>query len=565
MRSVLAALLLLLFALPLQATERILSYDSDITVRADGSQAVTETIQVRAEGVDIKRGIYRDFPTDYYTRYGRHVRVKFEVSGVERDGRPEPFHTQRLDNGVRVYVGRGDVFLDPGTYTYRLSYVTDRQLGFFKDHDELYWNVTGNGWMFAIDKVTARVRLPEGVPADRIEAEAYTGQQGAKGRDYEAQATEGGAAFVSTRALGPGEGLTLVVGWPKGVVREPTMGDRLREAWADNRALFVCWTGVALLLLYYLFAWRKVGRDPAAGVIVPLYEPPAGYTPAALRLVRDMVWDDKTLSAALVGLAVRGALTIREDDDEYEVTPTGKPAGNLSADEQAILNALGGQPLAFKRSNYVQVRALCESHKDALQRIYEKSHFYSNRAWLAPGWLMTLAVIVAAIGLRNAGTDAPWGLLAAVATVVLNAVFTYLMKAPTTLGRKVLDDIEGFRQYLGIAESDELKFKYAKAVTPQVFEAYLPYAIALDVETRWAERFAASLRASGQQPSEYRTSWYQGSSFSGVSGLTKSCSTSLPSTVSSSSSPPGSSSGSSGGGGGGSSGGGGGGGGGGGW
>lgn len=628
----LATALLLLCSLPLQADERILSYDSEIQVHAGGSQFVTETIRVRAEGRRIQRGIYRDFPTEYRTRTGSRLRVEFRVAGVERDGRPEPFHTRRLANGVRVYIGRPDVRLEPGEYTYRLSYTTDRQLGFFDRHDELYWNVTGNGWDFHIDQVSARVQLPAGIPPQGITAEAYTGPQGAQNRDYRSEVLEDGARFSTTGELGPNEGLTLVVGWPKGFVREPTWQDRLRWQWSDDPALFIVWIGAALLAAYYLLAWWQVGRDPAAGVIVPEYEAPAGYPPAALRLVRRMAWDDKTLSAALVGLAVKGALTIDEDDEEYVVRPTGKPVGRPGGDEQAILDALGGKPLAFKSGNHTEVSALRKAHREKLQANYEKSYFYSNRGWLVPGWILTLAVVgYAALGFfdsygpqaalpvflavflgvfgspffsilwrmresqartgRNFAQLAvsggvfafvlvtlggamfegmgviPWGLiLGIVSLALLNLLFGQWMKAPTRDGRKLLDRIEGFRQYLGIAESDELKFKYARPVTPELFEAYLPFAIALDVETRWAERFAAALRAAGRQPSEYRTSWYRGHSFTGVRGISTSVGAGLSSTVSSSSRAPGSSSGGSGGGGGGgSSGGGGGGGGGGGW
>jgi hypothetical protein len=184
----LSAAFLLLCSLAVQADERILSYDSEIQVHAGGSQFVTETIRVRAEGQRIKRGIYRDFPTEYRTRTGSRLRVEFRVASVERDGQPEPFHTRQLSNGVRVYIGRSDLFLKPGEYTYRLSYTTDRQLGFFDKHDELYWNVTGNGWDFHIDQVSARVQLPAGIPPQGITAEAYTGPQGAQNRDYRTKA-----------------------------------------------------------------------------------------------------------------------------------------------------------------------------------------------------------------------------------------------------------------------------------------------------------------------------------------------------------------------------------------
>ena len=150
--------LALLFAVgPLRAEERILDYGSELVVRADGTLEVTETIRVRAEGVQIRRGLFRDFPTRYRDRVGNRVRVGFELLGVERNGRPEPYFTEQLPDGVRINTG-DDAFLPvPAEHAFTIRYRTTRQLGFFPDHDELYFNTTGLGWAFPIDHAWARV------------------------------------------------------------------------------------------------------------------------------------------------------------------------------------------------------------------------------------------------------------------------------------------------------------------------------------------------------------------------------------------------------------------------
>ena len=168
---------------PAAADERILSYDSDLTVRSDGSLDVVETIRVRAEGSNIRRGIYRDFPTRYKDRLGNRVVVDFELLGVERDGKPEPNFTERLANGVRINTGNDDFLPTPGDFTFVLRYRSTRQLGFFADHDELYWNVTGLGWDFPIDAVQARVHLPSPVASQSLRLDGYTGRMGETGTD----------------------------------------------------------------------------------------------------------------------------------------------------------------------------------------------------------------------------------------------------------------------------------------------------------------------------------------------------------------------------------------------
>ena len=120
--------------------ERILSYRSDITIAADATMIVAETIRVRAEGVDIKRGIYRDFPTEYKDAFGNRYVVDFEVIDVTRDGIQEPWRTTSISRGVRVYVGSADRLLPTGEYSYTIVYRTHRQIGYFDDHDELYFN-----------------------------------------------------------------------------------------------------------------------------------------------------------------------------------------------------------------------------------------------------------------------------------------------------------------------------------------------------------------------------------------------------------------------------------------
>ena len=200
------------------AEERILSWRSDIAVRADGALNVTETIRVNVEGNSIQHGIFRDFPTTY-DETGRRVRVGFDVAGVERDGQPEPYETQQSGNDVRVQIGSGDKYLDYGEHTYVIRYTTTRQLGFFDGYDELYWNVTGNGWAFPIDTAEAHIRLPQAVPFGSERA-VYTGPQGATGHAAKVVSeAPGEIAFRTTAPLGPYEGLTVAVRWPKGVVR----------------------------------------------------------------------------------------------------------------------------------------------------------------------------------------------------------------------------------------------------------------------------------------------------------------------------------------------------------
>ena len=582
MRRAAWALLLALLAPLAAADERILAFESAVRVRPDSTLEVVETLRVRSEARQIRRGITRDFPTEYRDRQGRRVVVGFDVKDVQRDGRPEPFKVEKRANGVRIWIGDPDVYLPASTYTYQIVYRTDRQLGFFGDHDELYWNVTGNGWVFPIDYAAARVTLPAAVQEDVVGLEAYTGPQGAKGQDWEARFETDTALFATTRRLAPYEGLTVVVSWPKGLVAAPDgwqrVGYQLRDAWPA----FIAVGGLLLLLFYYQRAWSVVGRDPAKGVAVPSYESPGGLSPASLRYLDRMGYDDRCFAASVLQLAIKGRLTIEQaprgllgGGGEYTLVRSEAPAGaELSADERALLEALfaSGPSLELDNKNHALLTAAKEAHRAVLKRVHIPAEFRLNSGWHTAGIVLSLLLGVLAIGLPLlVGGYGPgwlfasppgWVTLGAVfAAFAADVVFGWLLKAPTVAGRKLMDRIEGFRLYLDLAEGNDLKLVDEPPLTPSLYERNLPAALALGVEQNWAERFATvfATQAAAQSPSWYRgDSWDSGD----VSGFSSSFGSSFSSAISSASTPPGSSSG---GGGGGSSGGGGGGGGGGGW
>jgi Predicted membrane protein (DUF2207). len=221
MRRIVAAIAVtvaLCFAQTARAQEIIRAYNSQVEINPDGSIDVTESITVHAEGNQIRRGIYRDFPTQYEDSHGNRVNVALEVIGVERNGAREPWFTEKMTNGVRINTGNDSFLPVPADYTYKLRYRTTRQLGFFADHDELYWNAIGTGWVFPIESSTVVVRLPSPVPVDKLHAEGYTGPQGAKGTAYTAEIPEPGVArYTLTQPLGPYEGFTIVLSFPKGI------------------------------------------------------------------------------------------------------------------------------------------------------------------------------------------------------------------------------------------------------------------------------------------------------------------------------------------------------------
>lgn len=564
----LAILLLLACAAPAQAFERILAYDSEVEVHADGTLDVREHITVHADGYDIRRGIYRDFPTRYRDRHGNRVVVELDVVEVLRDGKAEPWFTEQIANGVRINTGNDDLLAVPARYTYTLHYRTSRQLGFFDAHDELYWNAIGTGWNFAIESGRVDVLLPQPVAPAQLNAEGYTGAQGSKGQGYVASVPAPGKAhWELTAPLQPREGLTIVLGFPKGIVTEPTRLQRVRWLLADNRGVLVALAGLVLLLGYCLRRWHAVGRDPARGVVYARYDPPPGYSPAELRYVRRMGHDNRCFSSDLLALAVAGYLRIERDKgllkDAWTLTslPRGGAGDGLSPSQSALLSHVfrpDRARLELDASNASTMQAAQVAQARALAKRLHGRMFKLNGSSL--GWAIGILVVTGVAAFAASGGA---GILAIVIVLALMLAaviaFGFLVPARTIEGRRLLDEVEGLRLYLGVAERDELARLPGPGGPPELdarrYEQLLPYAVALDVEDAWTKKFTLAVGTAAAAAAGAGIAWYRGGGADNLGSLSKAIGGSLASQIASSSSPPGSSSG---GGGGGSSGGGGG-------
>ena len=616
---------------PADAVERILRFVSDVAVERNGDLVVDETIVVEAEGREIRRGILRDFPTSYTRRDGARVEVGFEVERVTRDGSAESWTAERLSNGVRLRIGSADRMLVRGRHEYLIRYRTTRQIGFFPDYDELYWNATGTGWTFAIDQAEARIRLPQSVPFRQ--AAFYTGPQGARGQAAAVvEQRDGRIVFRTTAPLPPRNGLTVAAAWQKGVVTLPDTAQQIGWLLRDNQALGIAVVGLVLILGYYLVAWRLVGRDPRKGTIIPLFGPPPGLSAAAVRYVDQMGFDNRAFTAALIELGVNGHIRLVDQGKTtlVERRSGGKPVGRA---EQAMEAKLLGssRSLPLSQVNHEKIGKARDTLHEALADSFKNKLFRSNYGWssfglvaaialvtgvaisvgmtygsdhaggaiagmLIPiipvmigvqlvrsgwrkyhgGWLLQfLGTLVALVGLavglvlmyansRGVIEVLP-GLVPAVLAAIVGLAFGWL-KAPSVEGRRTMDQIDGFREYLGVAEEERLEFLHPPEKTPELFERFLPYAVALDLENTWAKRFAGVLAAAAAAGAA-TYSWYEGQRdvANDPVSFTERIGSDLSTTIASAASPPGSSDSGGGSSGGGSSGGGGGGGGGSGW
>ncbi len=379
--------------------EKITSFISDVIIREDGVIEVTENIKVYADGTNIKRGIFRDFPLNYKDNLNNNIKVKFNLISVMKDGFDEKCRIDKKKNFLRIYIGDEDVYLNQGFYTYRIKYETNRQMGFYKDHDELYWNVNGNYWSFPVKTIECNVYLPLEAFKRKIMLDGFTGYLGYTGKEYTAviDSVKGCISFKGSRRFESNEGMTVLVGIAKNIIAEPTTKERIKYFLNDNRDILFAFSGMLLLFVFFYFSWLKVGKDPEKSTIIPLYQPSDGLSPAEMRYIMRMGYDTKTTTSAILDIAVKGKLIIEEKEGKYILKKSEHTSMKmLSEDEESVYLKLFGlvSEMVLSNSNYEIMSGAIKNHASVLKKKFNDKYFFNNTKYFTAGLIMTLIIVI---------------------------------------------------------------------------------------------------------------------------------------------------------------------------
>ena len=308
------SLLILLSATPVFAQDfTIEKFHSDILIKEDSSITVTENITMKFHGQ--KHGIYREIPFRYSDDRGGTITTPVNILSVtDSNGNKWKYNVSRKGNIINVRIGDPKKYVH-GLQTYIISYIVENAILFFEDHDELYWNVTGNYWWATIKEASASVNLAAKKQSQNLWAACYTGAAGSKETACRFDTSNNNGNFVTIRNLGIREGFTVAFGWNKGLVFQPSAWKRflwflnLRQNWVFIVPL------ISLIMMFNL--WRGKGRDPVVrDSITVMYEPPKSnnnyITPAEAGTLIDEKLDPKDITSTIVGLAVKGYIQIEE-------------------------------------------------------------------------------------------------------------------------------------------------------------------------------------------------------------------------------------------------------------
>ncbi len=474
-------------------------FHSDIMVHEDSSIIVKETIDVDFH--QPRHGIYREIPFKYRDDLGKVVVTPTRVLSVtDESGKAWKYRVDKAGPIIHVRIGEAKRYAG-GHQTYVITYEVENVILFFGDHDELYWNVTGNYWKAPIKEVSATVSLTTNIKSKNLIATGFEGGYGSK-EECAFETYDNSGKFSAKRSLNMGEGLTLAFGWDKGLISPPSSWKKF--LWAINPRENWMFLLPVLSFLYMANRWYRKGRDPKVRESVAvMYEPPKfdnkTLTPAEVGTLIDEKLDPRDITSTIVGLAVKGYIKIEEvkheglifDKADYYLRKVKGPDADVSPFERELMERVlpggssGIRVSDLKNKFYVH---LPELKKALYEELIRKKYFLNSpekvrNSYFAAGVVVIIFAILAfAFLIPNAGVKS---FIAGILTGIPVLAFAKFMPAKTRSGTSAYMDILGFEEFMKRAEKDTLE----RMADANLFSKFLPYAIALDVADNWAKAF----------------------------------------------------------------------------
>jgi len=496
---------------------RIENFQSETVVMPDGTIDVTETIQAHFIGGPW-HGLYRTIPVEYVTPQGLNYSLFLDVKRVtDASGRALKYETSRERHYRKLKIYISDA--DNSTQTISIEYTVSDALRFFDDHDEFYWNVTGDEWDIPIQSASARIILPEGTT--NIRANVFTGAYRSRAQNADVDIAGNGVEVRTRDPLRLHEGLTVAVAFDKGFVHEPTAANKLALFLRSNWPLGI--PIAAFTVMFYL--WWTRGRDPRLRPIAAQYEPPGQLTPGEVGTLVDNSADMRDITASIVDLAVRGYIVIEEHqkdrmlvlmhDKDYNfiVQKNRTEWSKLKPHEQTLLEGLFttgtvGESVSMSSLEnhfYTNLPGIKSNIFSSLvaDGYYKRSPDSVRSGYIAVGAILGLLLVFGGLKIASSLGMAPLTFI--VAGVISGAIicgFGWFMPAHTEQGARALEGVLGFEDFLVHVESDRFN---RMIKTPEMFEKFLPFAMALGVEKNWSRAFQGIMT----QPPQ----WYRGSSY----------------------------------------------------
>lgn len=512
----------------------VTSFTAAITVQQTGVMHIKEVIAVDFKE-NVKHGIYREIPTIYHNGNTTSY-LNISLDAVTRDHMPTHYTVSQQGDSLQIKIGDANKTLS-GTQRYEIEYDVIGALKSFSDHDELYWNVTGNNWETTIKKATAVVTI---MGSTLTQATCFEGDRGSNEACLHTQTSTGEQTFATKKELTSGEGLTVVSGWKKGII--PILTATKPQTFADK---LLSVESLLIFVLTFLFStgsifwlWWTRGRDRwirlplvldshQSGTNKPLFvkeatvvefTPPENLRPAEIGVLIDERADTIDITGTIIDLASRGYLSITElpkkwlfGSVDYTLLKKDKELSGLLPYEKELFNRLFP---GNKKS--VTVSSLKQTFFDDLKKVKEllyvdmadKGLFVANPEKVRIQYLTYALFLLIFAGVLLAVSIAKEYAIvfAGAAGVLLGGLILVVtanrMPRRTEKGYDLYRRIKGYRLFIETSERYRQQFFEKK----NMFNEVLPYVIIFGL----TGKFATAMKKLGVKPES--PTWYSGTS-----------------------------------------------------
>ena len=500
--------------------EKINSFESEIIVHHDSSISVTENIEYDFEQ-ESKHGIFRTIPLD--NSDGSKISIK-DISVKNEKGIDYPFQKSANNNTLTIKIGDANKTII-GEHSYIIYYTVENALVTFDHFDEVYWNVTGNEWKVPMQNVKSSVSF-DGITIDAIaQSSCYEGIKGATKPCL--MEVSGNTLISHSSFLNPGEGVTIAVAVNKGLISGISRigGEKYAQSHSVRKILEIV---IGILVILFAFLYRFVFiRDPKSkNPMVAWYEPPVGFSPLSVGVLIDKKLDTRDLVAQILSLAERGYIRITRVEDTtlkvfhstdyiFEALKTSYDL-DFIGDKQTLKILFASESIEIGRTqklseidNYHAQAVFKEMKKEIKDTLagtgYLNPNLSKNTTKIAVA-IIFLSIVVEFVT-RSFGDKSFIDAFPIICLWIAAFVIATYKGKYTQLGADTRQQIKGFKEFLSVTDKDRFDFHNSPEKTSEQFMEYLPYAIALGVEKKWATQFKDIVIPT--------PTWYQGNNMAG--------------------------------------------------
>lgn len=377
------------------AREHIPYLSSQIEILPSGLVSFNDEIMVVATGQKLKNGLSRIVPKFSTSRDGTTNRINLNLVSVSINGQEIP-HKIIEQADEYVIVPQDNYTLEPGIYTYNFQYLVDRQIWQYDDFNEFYWDITGGRWNLIVSRAFVSVSFPgKEKPISSLVFLGYPGALTSQGTAF--AEGENSIGFASLVPLYIGEGMHILISFPKESFIAPDMNTKLNWFLGDFGDIIISTLALLTLLISYLLSWKSISQNKVKTNNYFKKGAPL------LRLLYNGVFDKISFGAFLLEMYRKNIIDIQKSDDTILLVKKTDNLSSLEKVEKKAINSLFSKNdaiLALNSTNQLKIKRAFALIEKATQKKLKKLSLKLNAGYLFFGVAM-LVFAELAIALLN--------------------------------------------------------------------------------------------------------------------------------------------------------------------